>query len=83
MNSHPFSFGNLLFMHNGGLANKSRVAADLLQASAASPSACDRSTWWRLVAGDTDTELAGALFARFLSSSGSSRSTPSQRTLSC
>ena len=55
-NSHPFRFGkSLLWMHNGGIANKSRLV-----------DRCSEKGSDFAVAGDTDTEYAGALFAQNL-----------------
>ena len=55
-NSHPFVFGRLLFMHNGGIHNKVALVDDLSNCSGLH----------QLVTGDTDTEWGGALFASFL-----------------
>ena len=53
--SHPFLYNNILFMHNGGIAQKESLA-DMLSAD------CLK----KLVKGLTDTEIAGAFFANRL-----------------
>lgn len=57
-NAHPFQYGpKLLFMHNGGIPTKVRARVkQQLKCEAA----------MQLIRGDTDTEVAGALFAQYL-----------------
>lgn len=55
-NSHPFQFGPLLFMHNGGVPDWREHFASALR--------CPDLR--RLLAGETDSEFAGALFAQHL-----------------
>jgi glutamine amidotransferase len=54
MNCHPFQFGRYCFMHNGGIANF-RVLKRPLQNMLSQSS-------FNMIAGTTDSELAGALF---------------------
>lgn len=54
MNCHPFQFGRFAFMHNGGIANF-RVLRRPLQNMLSQSS-------FNMIAGTTDSELAGALF---------------------
>lgn len=54
VNAHPFQFHKLLWMHNGGVANKTKVMGE---------ARCGDKD---LVYGDTDSEYAGALFTSFL-----------------
>ena len=54
MNCHPFQFGRFVFMHNGGIANF-RVLRRPLQNMLSQSS-------FNMIAGTTDSELAGALF---------------------
>lgn len=53
-NCHPFQFGRFMFMHNGGVANFSKIKRQLLaRLSLAS---------YSLIQGTTDSEHAAALF---------------------
>ena len=58
--SHPFSYGPLLWMHNGGIAKFAELRAPLLRH-------CEEDGTSGLIAGATDSELAGAIFAGHLS----------------
>ncbi len=51
-NSHPFTYGNLVWMHNGGVAHKDKLKHFLT---------CARAK--ELITGNTDSEIAGAVFA--------------------
>jgi glutamine amidotransferase len=53
--SHPFIFGRLLWMHNGGVHDKVALMEE-----------CGGPNLRQLVSGNTDTEYAGALFASYL-----------------
>eukprot|EP00325_Prymnesiales_sp_UTEX-LB-985_P010284 CAMPEP_0174713522 /NCGR_PEP_ID=MMETSP1094-20130205/14153_1 /TAXON_ID=156173 /ORGANISM="Chrysochromulina brevifilum, Strain UTEX LB 985" /LENGTH=394 /DNA_ID=CAMNT_0015912705 /DNA_START=105 /DNA_END=1289 /DNA_ORIENTATION=+ len=68
VNSHPFQFGQLLWMHNGGVADYKRRFATSL--------ACPEVS--ELLAGETDSEFAGALFAHQLGGDVCLRSTSYQ-----
>ncbi len=54
INSHPFQYHTILWMHNGGVANKTKVMGNAFCGDV------------NLVHGDTDSEYAGALFVSFL-----------------
>mmetsp|Transcript_33782 Transcript_33782/g.86647 ORF Transcript_33782/g.86647 Transcript_33782/m.86647 type:complete len:505 (-) Transcript_33782:1270-2784(-) len=76
-NAHPFVFGNLLWMHNGGIAYFDRVGPKLR--SRLSDEAMS------LIEGNTDSEHAAALFLDILHDDGSQegrelRSRRQQRT---
>ena len=58
-NSHPFAFQTLTWMHNGGIAYFDRTFRKDLEASL-------RPTVRSLVSGQTDSELAGAVFVDHL-----------------
>eukprot|EP00656_Telonema_subtile_P024935 TRINITY_DN27086_c0_g1_i1.p1 TRINITY_DN27086_c0_g1~~TRINITY_DN27086_c0_g1_i1.p1 ORF type:complete len:421 (+),score=55.10 TRINITY_DN27086_c0_g1_i1:50-1312(+) len=66
VNSHPFQFGPLLWMHNGGLpaATQAKLQAELK---------CPLIS--KLISGNTDSEFAGALFAQALDGDVCLRST--------
>eukprot|EP00658_Telonema_sp_P-2_P029690 TRINITY_DN22541_c0_g1_i2.p1 TRINITY_DN22541_c0_g1~~TRINITY_DN22541_c0_g1_i2.p1 ORF type:complete len:305 (-),score=57.37 TRINITY_DN22541_c0_g1_i2:144-1058(-) len=66
VNSHPFQFGPILWMHNGGVptAIQERLSARL---------SCP--TISKMVTGNTDSEFAGALFAQELDGDVCLRST--------
>lgn len=57
-NNHPFVFGRYMFMHNGGVANFSKIKIALL--SKLSPKA------YANIFGTTDTEHVAALFFTYL-----------------
>eukprot|EP00462_Mataza_sp_D1_P007042 CAMPEP_0175119786 /NCGR_PEP_ID=MMETSP0087-20121206/259_1 /TAXON_ID=136419 /ORGANISM="Unknown Unknown, Strain D1" /LENGTH=388 /DNA_ID=CAMNT_0016401161 /DNA_START=289 /DNA_END=1455 /DNA_ORIENTATION=+ len=60
-NCHPFIFGDLTFMHNGGISNFSQVKRELLTSLSQEA--------FELIHGTTDSELIGALFIDYLSAS--------------
>lgn len=53
-NCHPFQFGRFMFMHNGGVANFSKIKRQLLARLSMSS--------YSLINGTTDSEHAAALF---------------------
>eukprot|EP01089_Gocevia_fonbrunei_P003846 TRINITY_DN1379_c0_g1_i1.p1 TRINITY_DN1379_c0_g1~~TRINITY_DN1379_c0_g1_i1.p1 ORF type:complete len:311 (-),score=41.81 TRINITY_DN1379_c0_g1_i1:120-1052(-) len=57
-NCHPFQFGKILFMHNGGIAHWQKIKFRLIQTMADST--------WPLIKGTTDSEHCGALLCHFL-----------------
>ena len=59
-NSHPFAFGRLFWMHNGGVHDKVALVDNLTD--------LDCFELKKLVTGNTDTEYAGALYSSFLES---------------
>lgn len=63
VNSHPFQFHRLLWMHNGGIADKHA----LLQTPIARCNGAQSED--TLVRGQTDSEIAGALFTSYLNHS--------------
>ena len=56
--SHPFAFQTLAWLHNGAVHGFERIRDDLLEAT--------RPAARSLVAGSTDSEIAGAVFADHL-----------------
>jgi glutamine amidotransferase len=52
--SHPFQFGRFMFMHNGGVANFSKIKRQLLARLSLKA--------YSVIQGTTDSEHAGALF---------------------
>ncbi|KAG8530371.1 uncharacterized protein KY384_004873 [Bacidia gigantensis] len=61
-NCHPFCYGNLMFMHNGGIANWTHVKRTLAFEIG--------ETWFNAVHGSTDSEWAFALFLDCLERDG-------------
>jgi glutamine amidotransferase len=57
-NCHPFRFGRLVFMHNGGVAHFDQVKFSILQTI--------RRTSAQYLRGTTDSEHAGALLVHYL-----------------
>lgn len=55
LDSHPFLFNNILFMHNGGVARKEELKKSI---------SCERAN--KLIKGSTDSEIAGAVFVSHL-----------------
>jgi glutamine amidotransferase len=61
-NCHPFSFGRLMFMHNGGIGNWKKVKRQLADSVG--------DEWYGIVKGNTDSEWAFALFLDSLDKMG-------------
>mmetsp|Transcript_12821 Transcript_12821/g.33905 ORF Transcript_12821/g.33905 Transcript_12821/m.33905 type:complete len:786 (-) Transcript_12821:279-2636(-) len=61
-NSHPFVFGNLLWMHNGGIAHFNRIQPKIEQRLSRQAK--------HLISGTTDSEHAAALFLDILHDAG-------------
>ena len=57
-NNHPFVFGRYMFMHNGAVANFSKIKIELLQKVSAKA--------FKNIFGTTDTEHCAALFFTYL-----------------
>jgi len=67
-NAHPFNYGQLLWMHNGGVSNKSVLMHDLVERCNSKSTHTTKTKAADLVIGSTDTEIAGAVFADYLTS---------------
>ncbi|KAI5840171.1 nucleophile aminohydrolase [Morchella snyderi] len=61
-NCHPFSYGSLMFMHNGHLANFTRIKRRLVSSI--------KDEFFLIVEGSTDSEWAFALYLDTLASLG-------------
>ena len=70
LDSHPFTFNNIVFMHNGGISGKEKLRASI---------SCERAK--SLIDGHTDSEIAGAVFANHLVGDVCKRDTFSKKEL--
>ncbi|PWW79526.1 N-terminal nucleophile aminohydrolase [Tuber magnatum] len=67
-NCHPFSYGSLMFMHNGHIANFKKIKRAIVSAI--------RDEYFLMVEGSTDSEWAFAVFLDTLHSLGHSPKSP-------